>query len=66
MALEDVRVLTVAELSNYLLIHRSTIYRLVRTGNLPGFRIGSDWRFNVEEIDKWRLEQTAPPPETGQ
>jgi excisionase family DNA binding protein len=66
MALEDVRVLTVAELSNYLRIHRSTIYRLVRRGDLPGFRIGSDWRFNVEEIDKWRLEQTAPPPETGQ
>ena len=66
MALEDVRVMTVAELSNYLRIHRSTIYRLVRTGNLPGFRIGSDWRFNVEEIDKWRLGQTAPPPETGQ
>jgi len=66
MALEDVRVLTVAELSNYLRIHRSTIYRLVRRGDLPGFRIGSDWRFNVEEIDKWRLGQTAPPPETGQ
>jgi excisionase family DNA binding protein len=62
----DVGVLTVAELSNYLRIHRSTIYRLVRRGDLPGFRIGSDWRFNVEEIDKWRLEQTAPLPETGQ
>jgi excisionase family DNA binding protein len=66
MALEDVRILTVAELSDYLRVHRSTIYRLVRSGNLPGFRIGSDWRFNVEEIDKWRLEQTAPPPEMGQ
>jgi hypothetical protein len=23
---------------------------------LPGFKIGSDWRFNLEEIDRWRLE----------
>jgi len=24
---------------------------------LPGFKIGSDWRFNVEVIDEWRLRQ---------
>ena len=51
------KVLTVSELSEYLRVHRSTVYRLLKKGQLPGFRIGSDWRFNVEAIDEWRLQQ---------
>jgi len=23
---------------------------------LPAFKVGSDWRFNLESIDKWRAE----------
>ena len=53
------KVLTVNELSDYLRVHRSTIYRLLKRGQLPGFKIGSDWRFNVEAIDEWRLHQSA-------
>jgi len=63
MALEGVRVMTVAELSVYLRVHRSTIYRLLKKGDLPAFRIGSDWRFNVEEIDGWRLNHSVTQPE---
>jgi excisionase family DNA binding protein len=51
------KVLTVNELADYLRVHRSTIYRLLKKGEIPGFKIGSDWRFNVEVIDKWRLAQ---------
>ncbi len=53
------KVLTVNELAEYLRVHRSTIYRLLKKGQLPGFKIGSDWRFNVEVIDQWRLRQGA-------
>jgi excisionase family DNA binding protein len=53
------KVLTVNELADYLRVHRSTIYRLLKKGQLPGFKIGSDWRFNVEVIDEWRLKQGA-------
>ena len=63
MALEDIKTLTVAELSGYLQVHRSTVYRLLKNGALPGFKIGSDWRFNVETIDQWRLQQVAAQPE---
>jgi hypothetical protein len=28
----------------------------LKKGQLPGFKIGSDWRFNREAIDKWRLQ----------
>ena len=50
------KVMTVSEVSAYLRVHPGTIYRLVRRGALPAFRIGSDWRFNIEAIEQWRLE----------
>ena len=51
------RVLTVKELSDYLKVHPSTIYRQLKRGRLPAFKVGSDWRFNIESIDRWRLDQ---------
>src|SRR2546422_8659007 len=54
---QPTKVLTVRELSNYLRVHPSTIYRLLKKGELPGFKVGSDWRFNIEAIDRWRLER---------
>lgn len=58
------RVLTVQEVSNYLRVHPSTIYRMLKKNQLPAFRVGSDWRFTVEAIDKWRaaVETGAPVP----
>jgi len=51
------KVMTVREVAAYLSVHPSTIYRLLRQNQIPAFRIGSDWRFNVEVIDDWRLHQ---------
>jgi hypothetical protein len=30
-------------------------------GQLPAFKVGSDWRFNIEEIDRWRVEREKKP-----
>jgi excisionase family DNA binding protein len=51
------KLVTVKELSNYLRVHPSTIYRLLKQGELPGFKLGSDWRFNLAAIDRWRVDQ---------
>jgi hypothetical protein len=37
-------------------VHRSTIYRLLKRA-VAGLQDRSDWRFNVEVIDEWRLRQ---------
>ncbi len=57
-------VLTVQEVSSYLRVHSSTVYRMLKKNQLPAFRVGSDWRFTVEAIDKWRagVESSAPIP----
>lgn len=46
-------VMTLEEVAQYLRVHPSTIYRLVKRGKLPAFKVGSDWRFNLESIDIW-------------
>jgi len=62
------RVLTVQEVSSYLRVHPSTIYRMLKKNLLPAFRVGSDWRFTVEAIDKWRasVECGVPTPREPQ
>jgi excisionase family DNA binding protein len=36
------KVMTVRELSAYLRVHPSTIYRLLKRHEIPAFRVGSD------------------------
>lgn len=48
-------IMNVRELATYLRCHQSTIYRLLRAGKLPAFKVGSDHRFLRSEIDKWML-----------
>jgi len=44
--------MTVKECAELLKISTTTIYRLVRTGNLPGVKIGNQWRFSRGLIRK--------------
>lgn len=49
-------VLTIGELSAYLKIPKSTLYKLVREGKVPSQKIGRHWRFRKEAIDRWLEE----------
>jgi excisionase family DNA binding protein len=55
-------IFTIKELSEHLRVHPTTIYRLLRQGRLPGFRVGSNWRFNRSAIEQWEAAQAAGPP----
>jgi excisionase family DNA binding protein len=48
------------ETCDYLRIHRTTIYRLIKSGKIPHFRIGSDYRFSREAIDEWMKDRGSP------
>jgi len=45
-------------LARYLRCHPSTIYRLLKRGQIPAFKIGSDWRFQKSVIDRWLKRST--------
>jgi excisionase family DNA binding protein len=49
-------VLTLEEVAGYLRVHPSTIYRMLKRQQIPAFKVGSDWRFNLESIDRWRSD----------
>lgn len=46
-------ILTAQELSEYLKITTTTIYKLAQQGKIPSFKVGNEWRFKRELIDRW-------------
>ena len=54
----DHKVLTVKELCELLRMRPATVYKLIRQGKIPSFRIGSDWRFRKDVITRWLAEKS--------
>jgi excisionase family DNA binding protein len=50
-------VMTIEELSKYLKISRSTLYKLAQEGKLPSQKVGRHWRFHKEAVDEWLKQQ---------
>jgi excisionase family DNA binding protein len=60
---------TVDEIAADLHVHRITIYRLLKAGKIPGFKVGRVWRFRANEVHDW-IENPArrgngPPDHNG-
>jgi len=55
-----VKIVTAKELSEFLKLTESTIYKLAATGELPGFKIGDSWRFDMDEILEQIRELKTP------
>lgn len=51
------KVLTINEVAEILRMHSTTIYRLVKRGELPGFKIGGNWRINRASLDLFLLAE---------
>ena len=45
---------TADEIAEYLRVHPYTVKRLARAGKIPGFKVGEQWRFDVQEIEEWK------------
>lgn len=48
--------MTVVAVATYLKVNRATIYKLMRRDGLQGLRIGAHWRFDIEAVERWRLQ----------
>ncbi|MFQ5814320.1 MAG: helix-turn-helix domain-containing protein, partial [Anaerolineae bacterium] len=51
-------IMTVAELAEYLRVNEATVYRLAQEGQIPGMKVGRQWRFKKDAIDRL-LEEGA-------
>ena len=50
-------VLTLKEVAALLKIAERTAYMMVQRGDLPGFKVGGQWRFERKDIDAWMNAQ---------
>ena len=46
-------IMTVEEVSEYLRLAQSTVYKLLNEGRLPGRKIGGSWRCSRRALDGW-------------
>ena len=46
-------VLTIPELAEYLKLSKSTVYKLVQEGKIPGQKLGKHWRFLRSVVDNY-------------
>jgi excisionase family DNA binding protein len=58
--------LIVDEVARFLRTHPTTIYRLIKSRQIPAFRVGSEWRFDREEVDRWIKAQQNTASDTVQ
>ncbi|MES9822836.1 MAG: helix-turn-helix domain-containing protein [Candidatus Thiodiazotropha endolucinida] len=45
--------LTIDELAVYLKMGRTKLYSMAQRGDIPAAKIGNQWRFDRDEIDRW-------------
>lgn len=51
--------MTIRELSAYLKVSKSTLYKLAQQRKVPGQKVGKHWRFHKEAIDRWLDRQAS-------
>ena len=50
------QVMTVKDIADYLHMHPMTIYKYVKEGKIPAFKVGTSWRIRRDSIQKWIKE----------
>jgi excisionase family DNA binding protein len=50
-------IMTADEVAEYLRMNRTMIYRLLKRKELPGFKIGTDFRLRRADIDEWIVKK---------
>jgi excisionase family DNA binding protein len=62
MTEQIIEVMTIREVSTYLRIPQSSLYKLAQEGKIPGKKVGRHWRFHRTAIDEWLKGLTPETP----
>lgn len=52
-------VMTLEEVATFLKVGEQTVYDLARSGNLPGRKVGREWRFFRPSLIHWFTEEES-------
>ena len=47
----NVKIMTINDVASFLKLSKITIYKLIKKGELPAFRVGNSWRFHRDKIE---------------
>lgn len=51
--MEPDEIMTLEEVAKYLKMKPSTIYKWAQEGQIPGTKLGKEWRFRRKILDEW-------------
>jgi excisionase family DNA binding protein len=51
--MEENRLLSLDEVATYLMIPKSTLYKMCSEREIPCAKIGKHWRFDRKSVEKW-------------
>ncbi len=54
---ERTQIMTTKEIAKYLGVHEMTVYRWLKKGVLPGFKIGGRWRSKKDLLDSFLVSK---------
>ncbi len=60
--MERKHILTTQELADYLKLNEKTIIKKAQSGEIPGVKVGGQWRFNLLAIDAYLKGRTVESP----
>lgn len=58
---KDSELLTIREVADYLKMGLLTVYKMVKVGKIPAFKIGKQWRVKKEDLEKYIETQKLEP-----
>jgi excisionase family DNA binding protein len=53
----EARLKTVNEVADLLRVSRMTVYRMIKTGEMPAVRVGRSYRLRSEDVDTYLTER---------
>ena len=54
---ERTQIMTTKEIAKYFGVHEMTVYRWLKKGILPGFKIGGRWRSKKDLLDAYLVQK---------
>jgi excisionase family DNA binding protein len=51
--MQPTEIMTIEEVAKYLKLQPQTVYKWAQDGQIPGAKLGKEWRFRRRILDEW-------------